>query len=637
MLRGPLTVLLARLGVVVVLYALLRILFVLLNHDAFPNVPAMAFIGGLRFDVSAIGWLNMMWAVLYMVKPDARGWFALTQKLVFHLVNTVGFFFNSVDLAYYHFTLKRSTADLFGIMSAGGDVGNLAPVFVRDYWYVVVIFLASIALAEVGYRWAARFMAEDGPKLWRRFAWRAVAIALLVLASRGGLQLMPLAVLDASSYAPPAYFPVVLNTPFTMMMSLGKPVIEEKKFMSEKEAFRIWPVVHNYKRGALTMNQLYWLEGVDTINYPAPQEQRGLRIPVDNKPNVVFIILESFSAAYSAKLSGGEGYMPFLDSLMGQSLNFTKAYANGRRSIDGIPAITASIPELMDEAFITSNYAQTPFTSIASVLAADGYATSFYHGGRNGTMGFDGFAKSAGFQRYVGKNEYPEPKDDDGSWGIWDVPFLQFFARDLSKEKQPFMSCVFTLSSHHPYELKPEDAARFKGGPLPIHRTLQYTDDALRQFFATARTQPWYANTLFVITADHTADIDRNGQHYSEATDYWVPLLYFMPSAIVPQPMVRITQHIDIMPTALDLIGYEKPFFSFGSSALRDERRACMVTATTGAFLAIDSATIIRRTAAELENGVLHSTPIPIGAEHELKAAIQQFNNHMLRRDLIVK
>ncbi len=617
MFRGPLTVLLARLGVVVLLYSVLRVLFVLLNHDAFPHTPLVAFLGGVRFDLSALAWMNMLWAVLFLVKPDARGWFGTVQKVVFHLINGVGFFFNSVDLAYYHFTLKRSTADLFSIMTTGSDTAHLAPAFARDYWYVVLIFFACIAMAEVGYRWAARFMTEDGPKLWQRLAWRAVAIALIVIASRGGLQLMPLGVLSASNYAPPAYFPVVLNTPFTMMMSMGKPVIEEKKYMSQAEADRLWPVVHQYN---------------DRKHTPTPI------VVAAQRPNVVFIILESFSAAYSATLTGAEGYMPFLDSLMGRSLNFTKAYANGRRSIDGIPAITASIPELMDEAFITSNYAQTPFTSIANVLAAKGYATSFYHGGRNGTMGFDGFAKSAGFARYVGQNEYPDQQDNDGHWGIWDQPFLQFYARDLSKEQQPFMSCVFTLSSHHPYELKPDDAARFKGGPQPIHRTLQYTDDALRQFFATASAQPWFSNTLFVITADHTADIDRNGQHYTEATDYWVPLLYYMPSAVTPMQVARITQHIDIVPTVLDVIGHGDPFFSFGSSALRDDRMACTATHTTGAYLIIDQEGAQRFASHDLGGAKNPSSTVRAALlEKQLMAAVQQFNNHLLRNQLVVK
>lgn len=613
MLRGPLTVLLARLGTVLLIYTLLRLAFVALNAASFPNVPASAYAGGVRFDLSALAWLNILWGLLFMVKPGAKGWFGVVQKLVFHAVNAVGFFFNCADLAYYHFTLKRSTADLFGIMSAGGDIGNLAPVFVRDYWYVVVIFLACIALAEVGYRWAGRFLKEDGPQLWKRIVWRLVAVVVFAVGSRGGLQLMPLGVLDAGNYAPPAYFPVVLNTPFTIMMSLGKPVIEEKNYMAKDEANRLWPVVHHYN---------------DRINTPMSLTLSAQRT------NVVFIILESFSSAYSGRLNGEEGYMPFLDSLMGQSLYFTRAFANGRRSIDGIPAITASMPELMDEAFITSNYAQTPFTSIANVLAKKGYATSFYHGGRNGTMGFDGFAKSAGFARYVGQNEYPDPKDSDGHWGIWDQPFLQFFARDLSKEQQPFMSCVFTLSSHHPYDLKPEDATRFAGGPLPIHRTLQYTDDALRQFFATARMLPWFDNTLFVITADHTADIERTGQHYSDATDYWVPLLYYMPRAIAPVAKEQVTQHIDIVPTVLDIIGHNEPFFSFGSSALRTERMACMMTASTGQYIAVDGEGTLRYSARELESGEVPPLERDRVLRRNLQAAVQQFNNRLLARKL---
>lgn len=618
MLRSPLLVLLARLGVVAGIYTLLRVLFVLLNHDAFPNVPFSAYLGGLRFDLSALAWLNMPWVLLCLISPVETGSYATAKKILFHALNAAGFFFNCTDLEYFTFTLKRSTADLFGIMAGGGDATGLASAFAKDYWYIVLIFIACIALAEFGYRRAARLKNDLPLPMARQVTWRVVAVAVIALLSRGGLQLMPLAVLNAGDYAPPAYFPVVLNTPFTIMMSIGKPVVEEKKFMTQEEADRLWPVQHKYIPAKL------W------------SDSAALSIPkLPPKPNVVVIILESFSAAYSARL-GGAGAMPFLDSLMGQGLNFTRAYANGRRSIDGIPAVVASIPELMDEAFITSAYAQTPFTSLPGLLAAEGYRTSFFHGGRNGTMGFDGFAKSAGFQRYVGLDEYPQNQDYDGSWGVWDRPFLQFFAAELNKEQQPFMSCLFTLSSHHPYHLLPEDEKRFAGGTHKIHPSLRYTDDALRQFFATARTMPWYASTLFVITADHTADLDRNGQHYSEATDYWVPLLYFMPSAIAPQQVDRITQQIDILPTVCDLIGYGKPFFSFGSSALRDEHHACMVTASTGFYVAIDEEGPIRRTTKEMEESAAHGAPSPLKSEESLKAAIQQFNNRLLHNQLTV-
>lgn len=613
--------LLARLGTVALIYTLLRIAFVLLNHSSFPNVPLSAYLGGMRFDLSAIAWINLPWALLVIIRPSDQGTYGRVKKVLFHLTNAAGFFFACADMEYYKFTLKRSTADLFGIMAGGGDVGNLTSVFLQDYWYIALLFIGCIVLAEVGYRRSARWESVTTLTRLRHVTWRVVAAAILVLSSRGGLQLMPLGILNAADHATPAYFPVVLNTPFTVMMTIGKPVVEAKEYMTQAEADRLWPVEHRYGRAS-----------VDTTGTALRPTLAG-----GTRPNVVVIILESFSAAYSQRLAGGEGYMPFLDSLMGQGLSFTKAYANGRRSIDGVPAITAAIPELMEEAFITSTYAQDRFTSLANVLASEGYATSFYHGGRNGTMGFDGFAKSAGYERYVGMSEYPDATDYDGSWGIWDRPFLQFFAKELGKERVPFFSTVFTLSSHHPYHLLPEDQERFSGGTLPLHASLRYTDDALRQFFATARKQSWYGNTLFVITADHTADIDRNGQHYTEATDYHVPLLYVMPARLAASASERVTQHIDILPTVLDLLGYDKAFFSFGSSALRNERMPCMVTASTATYLIVDGEGAFLLGATELGDGVIGSHDARKDSlERQLQAAVQQFHNHLLTNELHV-
>ncbi|MEO8589206.1 MAG: LTA synthase family protein [Flavobacteriales bacterium] len=627
MFRGPLTVLLLRLGSVAGIYTLLRGLFWWYNRDLFAWPPLAAYAGGVRFDLSAIAWLNLPWVLLYLIQPRPGLVFGRVQLYTFMLVNGVALFFNCVDIGYYAFSLKRSTADFLEILTKGNDTANLAPAFARDYWHLVLILIACLVAIYWAYRRIGRTMTTEKIDWKWRVGWRALAIGLLVLASRGGVQLIPLQPLDAARYAGATYLPVVLNTPFTLIMSLGKPTVVERNYMPQNEADALWPVVQ---------------EPQPIVSEPALS---GVAV---HKPNVVVIILESFSAVYSGRLSGSEGYMPFLDSLMGQSLNMTHAYANGRRSIDGIPAILASIPELMDESFITSAYASDPFTSLASVLGNDGYHTSFFHGGRNGTMGFDGFAHSAGFQRYVGLNEYPNPEqDNDKHWGIRDVPFLQFYARELNKEQQPFMSSVFTLSSHHPYELPAADAARFAGGTMPIHPTLRYADDALRQFFATARTMPWFANTLFIITADHTADIERNGLHSDKAIDYWIPLLYFMPDRITPRDQQSVTQHIDILPTALDLIGYDRPFFSFGHSAMRRQSPPYAIMASNGVYNIISAGVQVQfdgdavlGAASLIPQDSTSVDMVPLRAaemELYLKAAIQQFNGHVLRNALVAQ
>ena len=614
----PLYVLLLRLGGMAMLYTLLRLFFWLLNRDQFPAPPHSAFLGGIRFDLSALAWLNMPWVLLALIHPEPSPRFARIQLWTFLAINAIGLFFNCIDIAYYSFTLKRSTADLFGIMTAGGDLVSLAPVLIRDYWYIVVLFVVCLALAKWFYALAGK-LPQQGVPARPTWLWRALAITLVVLCSRGGVQLIPLMVIDASSYAEPAYMPVVLNTPFTIMISLGKPAIEEQRYMTDAEADRLWPVIHQYGDSAIT----------------------------GTRPNVVLIILESFSANYSKLLSGrSEGYMPFLDTLMANGLTFRNAYANGRRSIDGVPAIIASMPKLMEEAFINSPAIDVPFTSLASTLAAEGYATSFFHGGRNGTMGFDTFTRLAGYQRYVGQDEYPNAADNDGIWGIRDEPFLQYFAKELNNTPQPFHSTVFTLSSHHPYHLPENDAHRFAAGTMPIHPTLRYADHALQQFFGTARKMPWYANTLFVITADHTADLKRDGQLSGSAFDHWIPLVYYMPGRIQPKQEHRTTQQIDIAPTVLDLIGYSKPFFSFGASALRDERMPASVSEGNATWMIITDDVQLRTDGGrvlwaermlKVNGGLKPYTSELAGPNRTLQAAIQQYHAHLLKRDMVVK
>ena len=619
--RGPLTVLLLRLGAVAAVLFLQRVLFFLLNRDAFPSPPLSAFLGGMRFDGSVIGWLWLPWLALFLVHPFPATWFRRLQQGVFLAVAAVAFFFNSVDMEYYKFTLKRSTADLFDIMGAGGDVVRLAPVFVRDYWYIVLVFAASMAFVWWAYGRTGSLLARPMRTWSWRIGWRAIALVGMFLLGRGGVQYIPLGILHAGNYAPPAYFPVVLNSPFTIMTSLGKPVLEERVYMEQDRADLLWPVAHHF---------------ADTLNTVAPGA------------NVVLIVLESFSAEYSGVLGGGQGHMPFLDSLMGHGINCTRAFANGRRSIDAIPAITASIPELMDEAFLTSPYAEAPFTSLPGLLRERGYHTLFLHGGNNGTMGFDVFARAAGFTEYLGRDEYDGPEEDVGVWGVRDEPYLRYAAGQLEQRPGPFMACLFTLSSHHPYQLPPADAERFATDGAPILATLRYTDHALRGFFERAQLEPWYANTLFVITADHTADLERDGKVNSSARDYWVPLLYFMPGRLAPSVHGKLTQHIDIVPTVLDLLGYDRPFFSLGHSALRPASPPYAVTARNQVYLMIGEQRELYFDGEKplLFQPVQRPAPGPMvvpealvarDMQDRLQAAIQQFTSRIVQRRMVVE
>lgn len=256
---------------------------------------------------------------------------------------------------------------------------------------------------------------------------------------------------------------------------------------------------------------------------------------------------------------------------MKQSLYCTNAYANGKRSIEGIPAITAGLPALMTEPIITSSYGVNAMTSLANTLEKKGYQTYFFHGGTNGTMGFDNFSKAIGYQHYFGRTEYNNDNDFDGNWGIYDEPFLKRMADEMSTVNAPFFTTLFTLSSHHPYSIPAQYSGKFKPGSLPIHISIRYADYALQKFFEYAEKQQWYRNTLFVITSDHTA-LSEKQFYMNRQGMYAIPLVFFSPSDSLIRKEIKTAQQIDILPSVLSYLNYDEDYFAYGQSIFDSSR-----------------------------------------------------------------
>ena len=180
-------------------------------------------------------------------------------------------------------------------------------------------------------------------------------------------------------------------------------------------------------------------------------------------------------------------------------------------------------------------------------------------------MHFDSFSRLAGFENFVGLNEYPKgnPEDFDEYWGVLDEPMMQYATKVIDEAPKPVVLGLFSLSSHHPYYIPPKYRGKFPKGNLEIHESIGYTDYSLEQFFKTAEKKPWFNNTIFVVTADHTQKSDPKKNYYITLSGYHrVPLLIYVPGlhdANVKVARERVTQHIDIMPSVLDLLGIEVP------------------------------------------------------------------------------
>jgi phosphoglycerol transferase MdoB-like AlkP superfamily enzyme len=541
-------VLLKKLLFLLIIYAVCRVLFYTFNHSLFPDLAFGRFMTilfyGIYFDASTIILLNFIFIALVLLPFPIREHKSYQRVLVwlFVIMNSVALLANCADLVYFQFTNKRTTADVLSFFGGemGNDLGRLLPLFLKDYWYVFLIWGLLTWLLIVGYKRTGTFrtIIWDKKQYFRQSLILILNMILAILVYRGGFQLRPMGIVNAGEFVESKYVPLLLNSPFSILKTIEVQGIDPKiYFTDEAEMKKIYDPYHKAETGEF------------------------------KKLNIFVIALESFSKEYVGALNGSrESYTPFLDSLITHSLAFTNAFANGKKSIEGIPAMIAGIPSWSDEPFITSRYGNNQITSLANLLKAEGYNTSFFHGGTNGTMGFDAFASLAGYDAYYGRTEYNNEKDYDGSWGIWDEEFLQYTAMKVNQMPQPFLTTLFTLTSHHPYRVPAKYKTKFPEGSLEIHKTIRYSDFALQRFFEAAKNMPWFSNTLFVFAADHTG-ISNDPFFANRLGNYAIPLIYYLPGSNLKGMDSTFTQQIDILPTVLDYINYPRPYFAFGNSA----------------------------------------------------------------------
>jgi len=196
-------------------------------------------------------------------------------------------------------------------------------------------------------------------------------------------------------------------------------------------------------------------------------------------------------------------------------------------------------------------------------------------------MGFLGFANILGIDNYYGRTEFNDDSQFDGFWGIWDEPFLKFMKNTLNKKKTPFFASVFTISSHEPYIIPEKYKNKFHEGGVPIHKCAEYTDYSLKSFFNEAKKEPWFSNTIFVFVADHCNQI-----YYDEfqkpINRFAVPIIIYKPNSKLVGVNTDLAQQIDIYPTILDMIGYKKPFRSWGRSLFDSKTTTPFVINSTG-------------------------------------------------------
>ena len=646
-----------------VVYQIARVAYLLDNWSYFAQgLSWELWKGGLVFDTSAILITNSAYIVLMLLPlhwKERWAWWQKMCKVLFVTVNTAALALCLADAAYFPFTMRRTTTTVFNEFQNESNIWSIIGTETLRHWYFVVLAgIVAMALWKLCRpQHSGRAGTGSAPTWWQydleMIVSLAIIVPLAVAGIRGGFTtaVRPITISNASQYVDrPIDAALVLNTPFAIYRTIGKDVFTVPQYFDSEEELQ-------------------------AIYNPISQIS-NLKSQINNK-NVVVLIVESFGREYIGALNKDlengryKGYTPCVDSIIGLSTTFKWSYCNGRKSIDGMPSILSGIPMFVEPFFLTPA-SMNEVSGIAGLLAKKGYETAFFHGAQRGSMGFQAFARKTGFQQYYGREDFEDdPRfgghdDFDGLWAIWDEPFLQYYCAKMNEMQQPFMTAVFTASSHHPYKIPEKYADRFPEEGVEIHKCIRYTDMALGRFFQEASRQRWFQNTIFVLTSDHTNQSD-HAYYQTDLGGFCSPIIIYEPSdttRVKGEIQPKIAQQTDILPTVMGLTGCEEPFVAFGIDLLNTEPEdTWAVNYLNGTYQYVKHGHVIQfdgektRVVYALTDSLMTS-PFPSKGgeiyppskggvsltqeqmqqmERELKAIIQQYMTRMVNDKLTIK
>ena len=612
-----------------------RYIFYAMNASHFSNLNFHDWIniikGGIRFDVAAILYTNALFIVLRIIPFPFRfnRYYRRTSIAIYLTLNLLMLAFSAMDIIYFRFTLRRSTWMIFSEFSNEQNISGIILHSLIDYWYILPLFILLLIPLFIGNKIIEKAIIKPVYTRYHHIGNIGMFFMVpvfIVGGVRGDFKYTtrPITMSNAGEYVrSPDVIPLVLNTPFCMIRTIQQQFYSKDSFFTAGNLDKIYSPV----------------QSVSTIQ-PFKYD------------NVVVIILESFGREsvgfYNKHLQGGQykGYTPFLDSLLGEGHAFTHSFANGRKSIDALPSVLMGIPA-GELPFVLTPYASNKTQSLPSILKNKGYSTSFFHGAPNGSMGFKALVNLIGVDHYFGKDEYAHDDDFDGTWGIWDEPFFQYFAHTINGFKEPFMTTIFSVSSHEPFKVPAAYTGKFPKGDHPLREAIGYTDMSLRKFFDTAKKMPWFKHTLFVITGDH-ASISYQPEYKTPWGEMTVPVLFYHPSdSSLKKTDDKIVQQIDVMPTVLSYLHYDKPFVSFGRNVLINDSSHFAVNYHNG-FQLFQNHYMLQMNGNNpsalydyigdplLKTNLINKMPVlKDSMNKKVKAFIQQYHNRLIDNNLV--
>ena len=299
----------------------------------------------------------------------------------------------------------------------------------------------------------------------------------------------------------------------------------------------------------------------DFISDQLPTLHRQVATMRREKPlNLVIVLEESLGAGFVKQL-GGLPITPNLDRLAEDGIWFDQLYATGTRSVRGIEAVVAGFPPTPALSVVKLSKAQHNFATLASVLQDSGYYSEFVYGGESHFDNMRAFFLGNGFNNVVDRQDFKTPKFV-GSWGVSDEDLFEMAdarIRKLHSGDRPFFMLVFSSSNHTPFEFPDGRIELFDAQKQTVHNAVKYADHALGQFIERARDSEHWADTLFLVVADHDTRV--YGDELVPVSKFHIPGV-ILGADVRPRRIDSLVSQIDLAPTLLSLMGVdgEHPF-----------------------------------------------------------------------------
>jgi len=299
---------------------------------------------------------------------------------------------------------------------------------------------------------------------------------------------------------------------------------------------------------------------------------KTLRLLSEKKPNIILIILESFTSKIVEPLGGMPGITPELNALTKEGILFKNFYASGDRTDKGLVSLLSSYPAQPRSSIVKYPNKTQYLAYLPKVLSKNGYHTSFVYGGDAGFANMESYLTQGGFSHITDEDEF-DSNHNNSKWGIADHYVFNQLLQEIDTANSPFFKVMLSLSSHEPFEVPMETVIKGTDESSMFLNACYYTDKSLGEFIRKAKQQTWWKNTLIIITADHGHRFP-NPDELKEKERFKIPMLWLGGAIKTDTTIENFGGQTDLSSTLLNQLSFDQSGFLFSRNILSENKNS---------------------------------------------------------------